>query len=155
MRLFAGVPFSVQRNPSFGGVLEGWKLGFRRDGSWQWHWVKIKARGGCTECEGYPKIAGIVDACFPNYGNHTVDASEILHHQFWMVETCWNPIQNGMLTTVFNWGFRNGIHSRFWPSHRWKILRRLGKAWEGSCGTARLTKKLAKLRGDATTKHSE
>ena len=39
----------------------------------------------------------------------------ILHQQFGMVETCWNPIKNGMFTTVFNWwfGFRWRIHSMF------------------------------------------
>ena len=51
----------------------------------------------------------LVDQATLSYGW----ASEILHHQFGIVETCWNPINNGITHPSINWwlGFRWPIHS--------------------------------------------
>ena len=44
---------------------------------------------------------------------HTVDGCEILHHRLGMVETCYNPTNNGSSWGVYQWtGFLPSIHSR-------------------------------------------
>ena len=85
-------------------------------------WIMVPPSNGCivNPLRGGPRKnrntievlrtpSRLVDQATLSYGW----ASEILHHQFGIVETCWNPINNGITHPSINWwlGFRWPIHS--------------------------------------------